>query len=904
MYKTLCFYLLCLVSVPIFSQSVIEGYVSDYQMKNALQDVKVRVEGTTIVGVTDINGFFSIELPEGSYVLRFSKESYVEKRMLIELSGLKVTLPVVFMDADFVHESEQMAVITESELEDDESGADSMSGLLHSSQDIFMRRAAFDFSAVFFKPRGYDSKDVTVLMNGIPMNRIENGRAQWSNWGGLNDVTRTQESQHGIAKSDYTFGGIAGSNYINIRPSLNRPGFRFTTSAGNRSYAGRIMYTYNSGLSKKGFAYSFSTSRRWAGNGSYIDGTLYNSYASFGAVEYHLNQHHNFTLLGMYSLTRRGKTAPLTREVIDLAGYKYNPYWGNQAGDIRNSRNRIIDEPIFILSYDFHKNNTRLNVDLGYQFGNMGNTRISYGNASNPEPNYYRNLPSYYINQRTGPNWEMANLQKDYFLKHQQLDWSSLYRANMNTRNDRSAFIISNDVNDERTFSANVNFSTPLQENIQWTSGLVYRNITSENYAQIDDLLGGSFFMNYDYFANKPYDENDTNLQKVKGDKWNYEYGLKSSLGEFFSQVDFKFHKVDFFVTGRLHHAEYQREGKYSYALFADSFGKGDRKIFRGVSTKAGLTYALTGRHIFQLNTGYFNTPQSIRNSFANIRYSNRILPNLKNETAYTFDGSYILRVPYFKSRLTGYYTHVENTSETNFFFTEMALTDEISSDFISQTVDNIQKRHFGLEFGAEAQIFPTWKVTAAAAIGQHTYTNNPKMYVSSGEIGVIEVDKVSLKNYRVPSGPQQAYSIGIEHRNKKYWWVSATANLLTDNYVSISAINRTRGFFINPDTRKTFTDIDEELARKLLKQERLQDVFLVNVVGGKSWRIKKTYVSLIGSVNNLFGQNFVSGGFEQSRTANYGSMLRDNAHGVPSFGPRYFLGYGRTYMINLAISI
>lgn len=160
------------------------------------------------------------------------------------------------------------------------------------------------------------------------------------------------------------------------------------------------------------------------------------------------------------------------------------------------------------------------------------------------------------------------------------------------------------------------------------------------------------------------------------------------------------------------------------------------------------------------------------------------------------------------------------------------------------------------------------------------------------------------MKNYHVPSGPQQAYSLGLEYRHPKYWWVGATANFLAQNYVSLSALNRTLQFFIDPTTKAPFTNIDTDLARKLLKQERLDDVFLVNLVGGKSWRLNKTYVSLMVSVNNLFDTQFLSGGFEQSRTANYGKMVQDNAQGVPSFGNRYFVGYGRTYMVNLAVSL
>ena len=903
MFRSFSFYVMLLLSFSVFSQNIVDGKVVDSGTELGLQNVKVSVLPIATEVFSDENGNFSIELPLGKYVFSFLLDGYVEKRMEVEVSQLKVTLPNILLESDFSEDSSHMVVISESELEDDENGADMVSGLLQSSRDIFLRRVAYDLSSAFFKPRGYDSKEATVLLNGIPMNRIENGRVQWSNWGGLNDVVRNQELSVNLQKSDYAFGGLAGSTYIKVRPSLNRKGLRLTMTAGNRSYSGRAMATYNSGRMANGLAYTLSASRRWATEKSYIDGTLYNAYAAFGALEYHFANYHSINALGMFSYTKRGKTSPLTRQVIDLAGYKYNPYWGYQKGDIRNARNRIVSEPIFAVSYAYEKENTRLSIDLGYQFGSIGNTRISHANAQNPEPNYYQNLPSYYINQDT-PNWDLANLQRDYFLANRQLNWNALYQANFNMANGRSVYIVSNDVNDERTLTANVNFYTPINENIKWVLGATYRNVSSDNYAEIDDLLGGNYFMNYDYFTNNSYDVNDTNLQKKVGEKWNYFYGLKSNVSEVFSQLEFNFKKVDFFVSGRYHYTDYQREGKFNYAPFPDSFGKGATQVFNGISTKAGLTYALTGRHIFQFNTGYLNTPKSVRNTYANIRSSNRLLPNLKNDEAYTLDGSYILRMPYFKSRITGYYTLAKNTSETNFVYTEISLTDAISNDFVAQTIEGVERQHFGLEFGAEAQLIPTLKLTATAAIGQHTYTNNPKIYVSSPEIGVVEIDEVTLKNYHVPNGPQQAFSLGLEYRNPKNWWIGATANFLAKNYISLSPINRTRNFFINPQTRTNFDNIDTDLARKLLKQERLDDVFLVNLVGGKSWRFNKTYISLMASINNVFDTEFISGGFEQSRTANYGRMVRDNVNGTPTFGPRYFVGYGRTYMINLAVNL
>lgn len=897
---------LCIVSfftLSVFSQNKVEGRVVEALSREGLGGVKIEIVDLEKVIFSDENGYFSVEIPqEKEYIFAFSLEGYTEKRFAVEVSQLVLTLPTILLEADNQYDTDAVAIISESELDDDQSGSMAMAGLLQSSQDIFMRRVAFDFNATFFKPRGYDSKDSEIVINGLKMNRIENGNVQWQNWGGLNDVTRNQEFSNHLQPSDYVFGGLAGSTYIKIRPSLNRKGLRLSTSAGNRSYAGRVMATYNSGNQANNVSYSLSASRRWAGGKTYFDGTLYNAYSLFGSVEYQFDNYHNISGLAMFSFVRRGKTSPLTAEVLELMGHRYNPYWGHQNGEIRNSRNRIVFEPIISLSYTYEKENTQINADIGYQFGEIGNTRLVYANAQNPEPNYYQKLPSFYINQPT-PNFEMATLQREYFLQNAQLNWEKLYFANQNISDKRSAFAISNDINAERTFFVNMNMQTSLNEVVKWTSGVMYRSIFSENYAKIEDLLGGDYFTNYDYFENVPYDANEPNPQKKTGEKWNYFYELRSNVAEAFSQLAFSFRKVNFFVSGRYHYTDYQRVGKYNYTPFQNSYGEGKKQIFAGFSGKIGLTYAFTDRHVFQLMAGRVASPQPVRNSFVNIRNSNEIIPNQKNEVAYAVDGSYILRMPYFKSKLTAYYTAIYDASHTNFFYTEMAISQGVRSDFVSQVVQNIQKKHFGLEFGAEAQLFPSLKLTTAVALGQHTYANNPKMMISSTEAEVM-IDEVFLKNYRLPNGSQQAYSLGLEYRGADNWRVGVTANLLTHNYIALSSVSRTKNFFIDPETNTFFTNINRNKARELLKQERLGDVFLMNFMLGKSWLYKKKYISLLLSVNNLLDTQYLSGGFEQSRTANYGKMLSDNAHGKPSFGNRYFVGYGRTYLVNLAISL
>ena len=196
--------------------------------------------------------------------------------------------------------------LSDDELSDDTSSADNISGLLNSSMDIFYRTAAYEFSSSFFKVRGLDSDNAIVHINGIKMNKLYNGRPQWSNWGGLNDVLRNQELSNGSIPLKYNFGGILGSNNINIRASEYGQGGRITYSSSNRSYANRLMATYNSGMLEKGWAYSISIGRRW-GNEGYQDASFYDSNSAFLSVQKIFNNKHSLNLATIYAPNRRGK---------------------------------------------------------------------------------------------------------------------------------------------------------------------------------------------------------------------------------------------------------------------------------------------------------------------------------------------------------------------------------------------------------------------------------------------------------------------------------------------------------------------------------------------------------------------------------------------------------------------
>nr|MBS9768286.1 carboxypeptidase-like regulatory domain-containing protein [Flavobacteriaceae bacterium] len=285
--------LMCGVSALWSQAFIIKGKVLDRQSNAPLGNVAVSVSGTMQNAVTERDGAFAVTVAKkGNYSLFFTKKGYAKKQISAKVASATTQLATIFLQEDLTTESDFL-VLSDSEIENDESSADRVSVLLQSSKDVFMRRAAFDFGQVFFKPRGYDSNATVFSLNGIVMNKFQTGRPQWSDWGGLNDVIRNQQLNVGIAPTDYNFGGLLGSTYVDLHPSLNRRGLRLSASGSNRTYKGRLMATYNSGIKSNGLAYTISGSRRWTAHSGYFDGTTYNAFSLYGSAEYQFNDHHS-----------------------------------------------------------------------------------------------------------------------------------------------------------------------------------------------------------------------------------------------------------------------------------------------------------------------------------------------------------------------------------------------------------------------------------------------------------------------------------------------------------------------------------------------------------------------------------------------------------------------------------
>ncbi len=880
-----------------------------------MANVVVSIIGANTKTVTDADGNFVLTgAPVGNQILTIAFAGYVPLNMPISLKqGEVLELGTVFMEEDFSDDEENSIISLSADDDAEDNGSsESVGGLLQSSKDIFSRAAAFNFP--WFRVRGYDSENAEVLLNGVRMNKVGNGRPQWSDWGGLNDVLRNQQFANGLAPAELSFGGVLGSTAIDARAASQRAGTRVSTAFTNRGYSGRLMVTHNSGLNDKGWAYSVSASRRYAQEG-YYEGSTYNANSFFASVSKKLNEKHTLNLTALYTPNRRGKSSPNTQEVYDLKGLKYNSYWGKQEGVNRNSRMKEIKEPIFILSHDWEvSDKTFVNTNIAYQTGSVGNSRLGYYRANNPDPTYYKKLPSYAMSRNDYAN---AYRLEQAFQNDGQLDWSAIYTAN--SVGDNADYYLYEDRNDDTTTSFNTNISTELNDNITLNGRINYSQLKSENFAYMLDLLGAKYHTDIDGYgqANTPeeqFDLNNPNRQIQVGDKFNYNYNVTSSLFEAFAQAQFTYNKVDFFVAANLANTSHQREGLYKNGIYAtNSFGKGAKQTFSDVSFKGGLTYKLTGRHSLSANVGMLSVAPNLRKTFGNSRVNNNIVPNITSQKITSFDASYIYKGTNIKARLTGYMTGFQNGVETAFYYAEGILggvdanNQAISSDFVGEITTGVDKQNKGIEFGMEVQATPTIKITTVASLGSFKYVNNPNLYLTSETAanGYIDYGKTYLNKVNVGGTAQRAYSLGFEYRDPKYWWFGVNGNYISDNYINVSRITRTDNFYrdtdgtilVNPETGNMVTQEDVD---GLLTQEKFDSAVLVNFIGGKSWKIGDKYIGVFANISNILGTEYKTGGFEQARKANFVELQADRALDTPTFGNKYWYGNKTTYYLNI----
>lgn len=808
--------------------------------------------------------------------------------------------------------SDNIAVVTIDENDQGDGGAQNVSSVLTAGRDPFFSVMSFNFNAFRFKMRGYDGDLNTTYLNGTPMDNLDNGFTPFGLWGGLNDVMRNRDVSLGLRPSTFAFGDIASSSSIDARASKQRKQTQIGYAISNRNYTHRLTVYHGTGISKKGWAFVFAGSFRGADE-AYVPGTYYNGYSYFIGVDKRFGQKHLLSLSLFEAPTESGRQSGVVDELRTITGDNfYNPTWGLQNGKKRNANIAKSSQPTFILNDEYRFNNrTTISTSISATWGKRSTSALDWYNAPDPRPDYYRYLPSYQLSselQQQVLEAMQTNINK------RQINWHGLYEVNRNSfaaiqdangiqgntvAGKRSRYIQEERVIDTRRLNFNSVFNTSVGKNIEMTGGISFQSQTNNYYKEVADLLGGEFYVNVNQYAERSFPNNNTANQNdlntpnrilYKGDKFGYDYDITIRKSSAWLQSVFKFKRVDLFVAGELSSTQFWRTGYTQTGIFPNnSFGKSDVNSFNNYAVKGGVTYKLDGRNYIYANGAILTRAPLFDNVYISPRTRDFIQDNTTNESIQTAEAGYVLNAPKIKVRLTGYFTKIDNQMNVMTFY------HDDYRNFVNYAMSNIDKLHFGLEFGAEAKIMRNVTLNVAVAAGRYYYNSRQDATVTvDNDATVLTKDLIYSQNYRLAGTPQNTFSLGFSYRSPKFWFVSLSANYAANRWLDFNPIRRTFDAVEGLDITKPN---EAAIRESILAQTKLEDDYTIDFFGGWSWKLpksfgfkKSTYLVFNLGINNLLNnKNIISGGFEQLRF-DYADK------NINKFPPKLYYAYGLNY--------
>jgi hypothetical protein len=879
-------------------QGNVRGTVVDRNNGSPLEKAVVSSSSGRELAQTAADGTFNVMLDPGRQMLFVNFPEYEQSIIsVLVLAGEQVDAGRIEMRVVTDFMADQGTVNISEGISDDGFETQSIQGVLSSSADIFLSTAAYTFGSLMYRVRGYDNNYQNVSLNGFVVNDVESGSPYYSNWGGLNDVMRSSMVTSGPEPIGFLFEPVGGATRINTRASNYRSGVKAVYSLSNRTYRNRAMVTYSTGLMNNNWAVTGSFSRRWSERG-YEEGTFYDANSFFLSVEKKFNSRHSLNLTALSAIYSRGVAGGSTQEVYDLAGDNfYNPYWGYQNGEVRNSRVRSNNKPLFTMAH-FWKPSEKLDIQTttGYWFGKGGYTALNWYDVLDPRPDYYRKLPSYYTSD-TDKGQILDAWVNNPAVSH--IDWDHFYFANRknmytvqneggipgNTQTgNRSKYMVEDRRNDLSQFQFNSRLSWDATERFNLTGGLLVDLYRGHNFTVVDDLLGGDYWLDVDQFAERDFPNNPDAYQSDlnnpdnavgEGDTFANNHYAYQRGGTIWGTARYDNRRWSVYLGGNGKYTSMWREGLMQKGLFPDnSLGESEKLNYFTWGVKAGGDYRFSGRHLVVAN-GYLATqPPLFRNSFLSPRTRNSVTPNLGEETILSGDVSYILRSPAVTGRLTGYYTRFMNQTEVTSFYHDEYRT------LVNYAMTGIDKENYGIEAGAEVNLTSELVVNAVASVGQFLWVTNPDITITrDNNSTVLSTEEVWIQYFRQSGTPQTALALGLEYNSSRFWWAGITGSYYDDIYLDFNPVSRTKDETGDYPWWKT--------------QIKGEPGFLLDLFLGKSWKIDDYYINVSANLSNILNnKEMMSGGYEQ---------YRFDPDRPELFQPRVYYNNGFNYFINLS---
>lgn len=738
----------------MFAQGKITGTVQD---KNGLlPGANVVVSGTTQATSTGFDGSFTINTTvtngnvEVSYLgyksvtISFTVvggQSDLGTITLVEDSNVLGEVVVTSTVIDIAKDRKTpvaVSTIKASEIKE-KLGSQEFPEILANTPSVYATKGGGGFGDSRINIRGFDQRNIAVMINGVPVNDMENGAVFWSNWAGLSDVTTAMQVQRGLGSSKLAISSVGGTINVLTKTADAKQGGSISSTLGNDNYL-KTLASYSTGKMKNGLSASVLLSNTM-GNG-YVDGTKFSGQNYFVGIGYEFNDKHDIqlTFTGAPQWHNQRSFANTLNDYIKYGdtpmepNIKYNSDWGYLNGEEFSWARNFYHKPVASLNYDW-KITSKMKLSSvfygswgrGGGTGNFGRSPFAYKTAAGLVPFndfYAYNQGTYSSADReamtaiTGPS-NLAPINGEQIVSK------------------TTGFVRRASINSHDWYGGVINLNTKLTDKLTLDFGIDARTYIGYHFRNVSDLIGAKGYNAQTIFgtggvwsandinvSQKPYVLYNTNESKpsfnpftnVKNqEKIDYNNNGYVRWYGAFTQLEYATEKLTAFVQGAVSQQGFSREDLFQYKN-GDPLQKTGYENILGGNVKGGANYNLNEKMNVFVNAGYYS-----KQPFFNAVYPNNkslVNGNLVNEKILGVEVGYGFKTSKFNANLNGYYTSWKDRYQRS---NDPAL-DNVGGYYDFSGITEI---HSGIELEMSAKPFQFLTLNGMISVGDWKYEGN-----------------------------------------------------------------------------------------------------------------------------------------------------------------------------------
>lgn len=662
-------------------------------------------------------------------------------------------------------------------------------------------------------------------------------------------------------------------------------------TAGFSYYAG-FKPEYHGVSLKYGWAYRCAA-RLAGGDDLYIDGISANILdLSFGASW--SDRRNTLNIFALLPVSKRGLRRASVEECYSLLGDRlYNPLWGIDNGEMRNSRVATMKRPEVVVVWDYRltaATTMHLTADLYYAV--EGVTSLAWFDAPTPLPDNYHYLPSYYGDTSDKKLVTDAWLSND--MRYTQIDWAGMRHTNALQLDGHSRYVVEerreNVANGDIVLAFDTKFS-----GVSVDYGLRVGGVNYHRFKELDDLLGGEHILDLDYYLvddATQYNGTKNNLQGdnlvvKEGDIFGYNYALRGLKTEIFGRADWEYSDMRFALSANIGSERIWRKGFFEKELYrgAGSYGRSQSVRQNPYSFSLAWSYVLDNQ-TFGASVLVADESHTVDNLFFNPEYNNRVVADVemaKRRTAklsYSLMPSTALR---FSALLFANY-RADGLEVVRYF-------DDMSGIYSNAVIDDISWLGYGVDLGAEVRWNGLFSSNFRAVLSSYKYLGYPDFCLySNNDNSLIACTKADMNGVHLGGAEVAMYGdISFRHGG---WMATASLSWCDGGYLSPSFVPRTRRVL-------NFAASNEERA-ELVAQRNLPSATVADLTISKRIKLKSgASLSAMLAIRNILGGSWIANGYESNRV-----RCVKNDYYTRIFKSAEMVSYSYPRMLNLSLNL